>query len=61
VDFFERQDEARRHTKLLVVYFVLAVLSLVVVINVAVSLILGALRIGPKSRLLLWITLARSP
>ena len=57
MDFFERQDEARRHTKLLVVYFVLAVLSLVVVINVAVSLILGALVIGPKSELLLWITL----
>ena len=57
MDFFERQDEARRHTKLLVVYFVLAVLSLVVVINVAVSLILGVLVIGPKSELLFWITL----
>jgi Zn-dependent protease with chaperone function len=57
VDFFERQDEARRHTKLLVVYFVLAVLSLVVVINVVVSLILGALVIEPKSELLFWITL----
>ncbi|HEY4256764.1 MAG TPA: M48 family metallopeptidase [Candidatus Udaeobacter sp.] len=58
MDFFERQDEARRHTKLLVVYFVLAVLSLVVVINVAASLILGALVIGSKSELLFWITLA---
>ena len=58
MDFFERQDEARRHTKLLVLYFVLAVLSLVVVINVAASLILGALVIGSKSELLLWITLA---
>jgi Zn-dependent protease with chaperone function len=57
VDFFERQDEARRHTKLLVFYFAAAVLSLVVVINVAVSLILGALVVGPKSELLLWITL----
>jgi Zn-dependent protease with chaperone function len=57
VDFFERQDEARRHTKFLVVYFVLAVLSLVVVINVAVSLILGFLVIGPRSELLFWITL----
>ncbi len=57
MDFFERQDEARRHTKLLVFYFAAAVLSLVVVINVAVSLILGALVIGPKSELLLWITL----
>ena len=58
MDFFERQDEARRHTKLLVVYFVLAVLSLVIVINVAASLILGALVIGSKSVLLFWITLA---
>jgi Zn-dependent protease with chaperone function len=57
VDFFERQDEARRHTKFLVFYFAAAVLSLVVVINVAVSLILGALVVGPKSELLLWITL----
>jgi Zn-dependent protease with chaperone function len=57
VDFFERQDEARRHTKVLVFYFAAAVLSLVVVINVAVSLILGILVIGPKSELLLWITL----
>jgi Zn-dependent protease with chaperone function len=58
VDFFERQDEARRHTKLLVFYFAAAVLSLVVVINIAASLILGALVIGSKSELLLWITLA---
>ena len=57
MDFFERQDKARRHTKLLVVYFVLAVLSLVVVINVAVWLILGTLATGPKSEVLFWITL----
>ena len=57
MDFFERQDEARRHTKLLVFYFAAAVLSLVVVINVAVSLILGTFVDGPKSELLLWITL----
>ena len=57
MDFFERQDEARRHTKLLVFYFAAAVLSLVVVINVAVSLILGTFVVGPKSELLLWITL----
>ena len=57
MDFFERQDEARRHTKFLVVYFVLAVLSLLVVINVAVSLVLGGLAVGPKTALLLWITL----
>ncbi len=27
MDFFERQDKARRNTKLLVVYFVMAVVS----------------------------------
>src|SRR5205814_10236729 len=42
VDFFERQDEARRHTKLLVVYFAAAVLSLVVVINAVVLLVLAS-------------------
>jgi len=57
VDFFERQDEARRHTKLLVFYFAAAVLSLVVVINVALSLILGGLAVGSKAEVLLWITL----
>jgi len=56
VDFFERQDEARRHTKLLIFYFAAAVLSLVIVINVAVWLILGGLAVGPKSELLFWIT-----
>jgi Zn-dependent protease with chaperone function len=42
VDFFERQDKARRNTKLLVFYFVLAVLSLIVAVDVAVALIFGA-------------------
>jgi Zn-dependent protease with chaperone function len=42
VDFFERQDKARRNTKLLVFYFVLAVLSLLLAVNVAVSLIFTA-------------------
>jgi len=41
VDFFERQDEARRNTRLLVFYFALAVLSLIVGVNVAVALIFG--------------------
>ena len=57
MDFFERQDAARRHTKLLVFYFAAAVLSLVVVINVAVWLILTGFVIGSKAELLLWITL----
>jgi Zn-dependent protease with chaperone function len=39
VDFFERQDKARRNTKFLVFYFVLAVLSLLLAVNVTVSLI----------------------
>jgi len=42
VDFFERQDKARRNTRLLVFYFVLAVLSLLLAVNVAVSLIFTA-------------------
>jgi Zn-dependent protease with chaperone function len=42
VDFFERQDKARRNTKLLVFYFVLAVLSLIVAVDAAVALIFGA-------------------
>lgn len=39
MDFFERQDKARRNTKLLVFYFALAVLSLILAVNTAVSLI----------------------
>lgn len=42
MDFFERQDKARRNTRLLVFYFVLAVLSLLLAVNVAVSLIFTA-------------------
>ena len=40
MDFFNCQDKARRNTKLLVFYFVLAVLSLVLAVNAAVLLIL---------------------
>ena len=58
MDFFERQDQARRHTKLLGLYFAAAVLSFVIVINIAAALILGAFAIWPKPELLLWITLA---
>src|SRR5205823_2467477 len=39
VDFFDRQDKARRNTTLLVFYFVLAVLSLLLAVNVVVSLL----------------------
>jgi Zn-dependent protease with chaperone function len=39
VDFFARQDKARRNTKFLVFYFVVAVLLLIVAVYVAVALI----------------------
>ncbi len=38
MDFFERQDKARRNTRLLVFYFALAVLSLIVAVDAAVAL-----------------------
>ena len=40
MDFFNCQDKARRNTKLLVFYFVLAVLSLLLAVNAVVLLIL---------------------
>ena len=42
MDFFNSQDKARRNTKLLVFYFVLAVLSLLLAVNAAVLLILAS-------------------
>jgi Zn-dependent protease with chaperone function len=39
VDFFERQDKARRNTKLLVFYFLVAVALLIVAVYAAVALI----------------------
>ena len=39
MDFFERQDKARRNTKLLVFYFAVAVLLLIVAVYLAVALI----------------------
>jgi len=67
VDFFERQDKARRNTKLLVFYFSLAVLSLILAVNTAVSLIFTGFTaansidepsIGwSRSELLFWVTL----
>jgi len=42
VDFFNSQDKARRNTKLLVFYFILAVLSLLLAVNAAVLLILAS-------------------
>jgi Zn-dependent protease with chaperone function len=67
VDFFERQDKARRNTKLLVVYFSLAVLSLILAVNAAVSLIFtgfAATNSGDElslpwsqAELLFWVTI----
>ena len=39
MDFFERQDQARRNTKLLVVYFVLGVAMLIVAVYAAVLVV----------------------
>ncbi len=67
MDFFERQDKARRNTKLLVFYFSLAVLSLILAVNIAVSLIFTGFMpansidepsIGwSRSELLFWVTI----
>jgi len=67
VDFFERQDKARRNTKLLVFYFSLAVLSLILAVNIAVSLIFTGFTAAnsidepsiawSRSELLFWVTI----
>jgi Zn-dependent protease with chaperone function len=41
MDFFEKQEKARLHTKWLVFYFVLAVASIIAVLHVGFSLLLG--------------------
>lgn len=43
MDFFEQQDKARKKTKVLVVYFVLAILCIVVSVYVAVVFIMGGI------------------
>jgi Zn-dependent protease with chaperone function len=45
VDFFERQDKARRHTTLLVVYFVAAVALLIGAVYLVVALIFGGIEL----------------
>ena len=42
MDFFDRQDKARRNTKWLVVYFVLAVVCIIAAVYLACLLIFGA-------------------
>jgi Zn-dependent protease with chaperone function len=45
VDFFERQDKARRHTTLLVVYFVVAVALLIGAVYLVIALIFGGIEL----------------
>ncbi|PYI93357.1 MAG: hypothetical protein DME97_06380 [Verrucomicrobia bacterium] len=45
MDFFERQDKARRHTTLLVVYFVVAVALLIGAVYFVVALIFGGIEL----------------
>jgi len=60
MDFFERQDQARRNTKLLVVYFVLGVAMLIVAVYAAALGIFAGLSsrhhtgYGEEVRLVLW-------
>src|SRR5438105_797705 len=46
MDFFERQEQARRNTKLLVVYFVAGVASLIVAVYLAALLIFTGVHTG---------------
>jgi len=48
MDFFERQDKARRNTKWLVAYFVAGVLSLIAVVHLAVCLVFAG--VGDQHR-----------
>jgi Zn-dependent protease with chaperone function len=60
MDFFERQDRARRHTRLLVVYFVLGVAMLIVAVYAALVGILTGIGAEPhhgyrhETQLVLW-------
>jgi Zn-dependent protease with chaperone function len=58
MDFFERQDKARKNTKLLVVYFVLAVICIIAAVYLACLLIFGAAasrqHFGEPARFALW-------
>jgi Zn-dependent protease with chaperone function len=56
MDFFERQDQARRHTSRLIVYFVLAVLALIGSVYAVFALLLSPQRpFNPE--LLFWVGL----
>ena len=49
MDFFQAQDSARRNTRSLVVFFAMAVLSLIVVTNLLVMVLFGFLRTGDQA------------
>ncbi len=48
MDFFERQDQARHNTKLLVVYFVLGVAMLIVAVYAAALVIFTGVGAAPS-------------
>ena len=48
MDFFQAQDEAHRNTKSLVLFFALAVLSLIVITNLLVMVLFGFIRPGEQ-------------
>src|ERR1035438_1493302 len=60
MDFFERQDQARRNTKLLVVYFILGVAMLIVAVYAATLVIFTGVasshhhRYGEQVQMVLW-------
>ena len=45
MDFFERQDKARKKTKWLVIYFILAVAAMIVAIYIASLLIFSGIQL----------------
>jgi Zn-dependent protease with chaperone function len=57
MDFFERQDKARRNTKALVVYFALAVMALVAAIYTVIALVFARGQFW-QPQLFLWVSLA---
>ena len=48
MDFFQAQDTARRNTTSLILFFALAVLSLVIITNLLVMVLFGFLRTGEE-------------
>ncbi len=48
MDFFQAQDSARRNTRSLVLFFAMAVLSLIVITNLLVMVLFGFLRTGEQ-------------